>query len=121
MSQTFHAILVDKSLQNLEILKSLKVLSQKQDGSWLLIKIEVIDENLNNAIQQIQNNLNVGKWYFHFYNEDGSMLIVVYMDKTFVTDSNRENWKDAVEYGISLEIPEKQLVFSPTRFADEEF
>ncbi len=116
-----HAIIVDKSLQDLTMLKGLNVLSEKKASDWTLYKVSVPESGLLKTIKMIQENMTEGLWYFHFYNEDGSRLVIVYEDKVFYTDNNIENWNEAIAYGKSIGIPLEQLNFVPNTFETEEY
>jgi len=118
----FHAIIVDKSLMSLEVLKDLKLLSQDvPSGNWTLYKISVNENDLISTIKKIQPLIDEGGWYFHFYNSDGSRLVVAFKDKIFELTNNPTTWSEAIDYGVSLGVPLEQLDFAPTRFEDEEF
>lgn len=121
MNTEFRAIVVDKSQKDVTIFQYLNVIGKKFDGDWILYKISVQEEDLKAIINRIQKNMIGNSWYFHFYNEDGSRLIIVFKEKIFKTDNNKENWKEAIEYGKSLNIPIEQLDFSPNTFIKETY
>lgn len=121
MNEEFHAIIVDKSLIDLNLLNKLNVINQKTDGGWILYKISVASTNIDNTIKEIHGNMVEGNWYFHFYNKDGSKLIIVFRDKTFETNNNPSNWTPIIEYGESLGIPIEQLDFVPNTFDSERY
>lgn len=120
MNNEYHAIIVNKSLVDESFIDQLNVIGKKE-GSWVLYKISVAEAELEKTIKEIQSNMAEGSWYFHFYNSDGSRMIVVFKDKSFETDSNPENWTEILEYGKSLNIPAEQLDFVPNNFSDEKF
>jgi len=117
----FHAIIVDKSLINQEILKDLKVLSKTVDGDWILYKISVNEDDLESSILNIQSQMNEGAWYFHFYDFEGSRMIVVFKNKIFEVNNDPKTWPEVLKYGTELGIPSEQLDFIPNRFADENY
>lgn len=82
-NEELHAILVDKSLKDLSMLDTLNVLGE-EEGSWTLYKISILEGDLEETTKKIQENMLEGAWYFHFYNEDGSRLVIVYKDKVFL-------------------------------------
>lgn len=118
-NEIYHAIIVDESLKDKSVLDRLKIIGTKK-GGWTLYKIEVPHKDFEKTIQLIHSSLDNGEWYFHFYNNDGSKLVIVYKDKTFFTNNDKDNWEDAIEHGIGLSIPKEQLDFVPNNFADEE-
>lgn len=116
----YHAIIVNKSLIDESFVNELNVIGKKE-GSWVLYKISVEDQDLMKTIEEIQSNMRDGSWYFHFYNSDGSRLIVVFKDKYFETDDNPKNWSDILDYGKGLNIPTEQLDFVPNNFSSEKY
>ena len=120
MNREYHAILVNKSLKDESFVDTLNVIGKKE-GSWVLYKISVDESELEKTTKEIQSNMADGSWYFHFYNSDGSRMIVVFKDKSFETDNNPEHWAEILEYGKELNIPSEQLDFVPNAFSDEKF
>lgn len=48
----------------------------------------------------------------HFWAENEEDIIVVYKDAQFtIKFSDTSTWQDAIDYGLALKIPEKQLNF----------
>ncbi|NCQ54028.1 hypothetical protein COV88_02985 [Candidatus Saccharibacteria bacterium CG11_big_fil_rev_8_21_14_0_20_41_19] len=117
----FHALVIDKSLVSLDILDNLTVLSQTTAGSLVIYKILVNENDLISTIKTIQSGMYDANWYLHFYNSDGSKLVVVFKNKFFITDNNPINWFAILEYGKEVGTPAEQLDFVPNRFQDEEF
>ncbi len=73
---------------------------------WHLITVLTNEE----SIEKLSKNLKPEKWYAHFWNGDD--VIAVFPNKTFqFKHSDKSTWKEAVEYGKSLGIPEEQLDF----------
>ena len=118
-TEEFHALIIDKSLVNLDILKDLIVLSETIDGDWIVYKISVNENDLVQTIKKIQSQMHDGNWYCHFYNLDGSRMMVVFKNKYFVTSNNSTEWSEIIEYGVSLGTPVEQLDFKPNCFIDE--
>ena len=114
----YHGIIVDASQKDKSEFGKLEIAGQKKSGGWILYKVEVSQEKLERTISRLQKNINDG-FYFHFYK--GSELIVVFKRKIFRISTNKSTWKEAIEYGKSLGIPEKQLDFRPCRIEDETY
>jgi hypothetical protein len=123
MDEEFHSIVIDQSQKDSNIFQNLNIIGQKTSSSsnWILYKISVLDTDLNETIKNLQDNMSEGNWYLHFYNKDGSKLIIVFREKIFYTDNNKQNWKEAINYGESLGIPKEQLDFFPNTFIDEKY
>lgn len=121
MDREFHAIIVDKSQKDITLFQDLNVISKKFDEDWILYKISVQEEDLKAIVNRIQKNMVNNSWYFHFYNENGSRLVIVFKEKIFETDNNKKNWKDAILYGESLNIQKEQLDFFPNTFLEETY
>lgn len=120
-NETFHLVIVDQSQKDVTALKRFEILSQSPLEDWVMYKIAVKANNLNETIKFLQSNMNEGNWYFHAYNEDGSKLIVVFKNRVFHADNNPKHWKTVINYGVSLGTPREQLDFSPNTFTDETY
>ena len=60
-------------------------------------------------IKKIHSNLKQG-WYMHFWR--GNEIIVLFKDKKFVLElDNKDSWRDAIDFGSSINIPREQLDF----------
>ena len=116
----YHGIIVDASLKEKSLLEELKIIGQKRtkDGEWVLYKIEIDPEDINQTIESLQENLLDG-FYLHLYRQNE--LIVVFPERVFRINTEKPTWIEAIEYGKSLGIPEEQLDFFPCRTEDESY
>ena len=114
--ENYHGILVNVSQKNKNIFSKLKILSQKEGGSWTLYKISINPAYLEKSLEEIQKNL-VDGFYFHAYRNNE--LIVVFTNKIFRVKTVETAWKEVIEYGKSLGIPEEQLDFCPCKVKEE--
>jgi hypothetical protein len=123
----YHGIVINLSQKDQKVINSQNIIGKKVviPGLLILYKIQVEKQRINQVIQLLQNNLRdklsifIKSFYFHFYN--GEELIIVYKDKIFRIEPDINTWKEAIEYGKKLGIPEKQLDFYPYRFEDEKY
>lgn len=99
--------LVDARQLNDFRLRSLRITNENEmSARWHLYFVDATRED----VEKLAKNLHPKKWYAHFWNGDD--VIVVYPGKTFAfKHSKPETWKDAVEYGRTLNIPDDQLTF----------
>ncbi len=125
-STDYHGIIIWQSQRKKSIFRKLNCIGSKKFflGLIMIQKIQVSPEELEPIIAELQQNLTdrflwMRNFYFHLYREDE--LIVVFRDQIFHLTADVETWKDAIKYGKSLGIPEKQLDFKPCRFEDETF
>jgi hypothetical protein len=115
----YHAIVIEQSLENKNVLNNFKILNTKHSGDWDLHILEI--EDPHEAIKIIQLVMVKDKnYYWHIFN-DGSELIIVFNKKIFrLNPKDQSTWKDAQEYGAKeLNIIPDQLDFYPTKFNDE--
>jgi len=118
--KNYHGIIIDKSQKDKSIFERLKILGSKTSSKgWILYKIEVNPEEINKIIQELQQNMISGPYYCHFYRNNE--LIVVFKEKIFRITPDKSTWKEAIEYGRSSGIPEKQLDFYPCKIEDETY
>ncbi len=113
----YHGILIDKEFSDEKYPEQFKIFAKKVDGAWTLFGIEVENEDLDKVTKELQENLKVGTWYAHFYNDEE--LIVVFKEKVFKVTPHISSWNEIISYGETLKIPADQLTFWPNRFQDE--
>lgn len=128
MSQSlYHGIVVSLSQRDKRVFERLHVIGKKKAllGAVTLYKVAVAESELENVIKMIQENmaskllLRKQEFYAHFYRNDE--LIIVFRGKTFKATTDSATWKEAIAFGKSLGIAEKQLDFKPNRLEDETF
>ena len=74
-------------------------------GRWHFYWVYATDEQIEAISHQIKRG-----WYAHFWK--GQKLLAVFLSKKFeFRAKDRATWKDAIEYGKSIGIPEEQLDF----------
>ncbi|MFZ1987736.1 MAG: hypothetical protein WAV21_01745 [Minisyncoccia bacterium] len=101
-------IIIEQSLNDVGILKNLKVLNSLANEGWKFHEIEIERE----AAENFSKYLASGPWYIHFWEPGEDDVLVVFKDKIFtIKHSDTSTWKDAVEYGESIGIPKEQLDF----------
>ncbi len=118
-----HALIVEESLANKEILNKHRILRTKflpEPINWRLHIVNLLG-SVDDAITEIQYSMVSDKpFYFHVFDE-GKTLIVVFKNNYFTLDPNNKlTWMEAKIYGSKLNIPESQLDFFPTRISEEE-
>lgn len=100
------SLIDDRQLNNFETIKFKVTNDEKFEDRWHLFTVMALEED----IKKLASNLKPAKWYAHFWNGDD--VIAIFPNKTFnFKHSDKSTWKDAIEYGKSLGIPEEQLDF----------
>jgi len=117
--EEYHGIIVDVSQKDKSIFNRLKILGQKEDEGWILYKIGVKKEDIEQIIKQLQENMVEGTFYFHLYKDEE--FIIVFKEKIFRIKIDKSTWKEVFEYGKTLNIPEEQLDFYPCNIKDETY
>lgn len=123
----YQGVIIEESLENKELFKRLvKILSTKVEtvtekhqtpwiNQWTLHTVEISDdqaENIANKISQTLDKKRKHSWYADFKNDQ--FHFIIFRDKVFkVERGNKEQYAQAMKYGISLGIPEYQVNFSP--------
>jgi len=114
----YHGIIIDQEFKDKTFPKKFKIFAKKQSGSWGIYGIEIENSKAEQAIEDIQKNMDSDEaWYAHLYND--KELIVIFKNKVFKVRPHISTWKPIIEYGRELNIPEEQLDFWPNRFQDE--
>jgi hypothetical protein len=127
MSDEYHGIVLNISQKDKSIFKKLEVIGSKRAllGLVTFYKIRIDSNQLDEVISKIQTNMSghIGpvrqEFYAHFYKNND--LIIAYKDKLFRITTDRTSWVEAIAYGRSLNIVEKQLDFTPCKFEDETY
>ena len=107
----YRGIIIEESLNDNRILNNITIFkiyvttAEKRSDQWHLFEVE-IDEN---EIENMPKNIIQG-WYAHFWH--GIDIIAVFANKTIKFNYlDKNTWKEVMEYGKKLNIPEKQLDF----------
>ena len=103
--------IVENSLKDSSILKSLEIEKTWQDGSWTLHNV-LLDKD---TALKVGDYLTDGPWYVHFWEPGDDNVLVVFKGKNFwIKYSDRSTWNDVISYGKSIGIPDEQLDFLVT-------
>jgi len=124
-SQNFKGAIIEESLENMDVLKKVKILeteivpySEKLKTPWVkqwtIHTVEVPEKLADDITKEISESLDKEHvWYADFKNDKIHYLI--FRNRVFKIDvTNKEQYAEAVAYGISLGIPDYQLDFVPT-------
>lgn len=106
----YKGTIIENSLADKSILHEVKITKtwQSKSGNWTLHNV-LVNEN---QISKLSNSLSDGPWYIHVWESDNDKIKVIYKNKVFQIDhSDKSTWTEAVDYGKSIGIPEKQLDF----------
>lgn len=68
-------------------------------------------------MKEVQDAMQEGSWYAHFYNQDGSKLVVVFKNKII----DIEDTEEISRIGQELKIPLEQMDFAPRNFQEETY
>ena len=116
----FHGVVVEKSLKEGIVCEDLfKVISMHKSSSWGIKIVELNEDEFDEKISKLQECMDEGTWYEHFYNNSDN-LVVVFKEKVFKISKSKDTWQEMLEYGKALEIAEEQLNIFPLDFEDEE-
>jgi len=115
--------IIEESLENKEILKKLNITSTRVEkvteehetpwlSQWTIHNVEIPENEAKTIADELSKCLDRGhggSWYADFKNETHHYII--FRDKVFYIDrKNKEQYDEAERYGISLGIPERQLI-----------
>jgi len=120
----YKGVIIEESLDKKDILKNIKILSTKVEQviekhktpwlkQWTLHTVEIFENGAENIALEISKSLeSLHPWYADFKNENTHFII--FYNKVFKIDrTNKEQYDEAKEYGISLGIPPYQVDFHP--------
>lgn len=121
----FSGVIIEESLTDNSVLKDVNIIATKVEPvtehhktpwvkQWTLHTVELPEDKAAEVAEKISKVLDKEhNWYADFKNE--TEHYVIYTDKVFhVTDrTNKKQYDEATEYGISIGIPDYQVDFSP--------
>jgi hypothetical protein len=122
--ENYKGVIIEESLKNKEVLKRMSVLSTQVEkvedqhqtpwlSQWTLHMVEIDGNNIEEIAEIVSKSLDYShnsSWYADFKNK--LFHYIVFKDKVFCVNRNeKESYREAKEYGISLGIPEYQLGF----------
>ena len=100
--------IIENSLINMDILKTLQIDKTWQAGSWILHSVRID----GSRVLELSQSLKDEPWYIHLWEPGKDDITVIFKNKIFnIKFSDKSTWTDAVNYGISLGIPAEQLDF----------
>lgn len=112
MNRDYFGTIIEESLEDNRVLNDIEIISfriskdESPQDRWHLYKAKVSKED----IEKLSKYIKSGKWYMHFWG--GTDVIAVFRGKTFEFNyTDKATWKDAVDYGRSVGIPDEQLDF----------
>ena len=122
----YRGTIIEESLENKDVLKDIQIISTKVERvtekhrtpwleQWTLLMVEIPEEKAAEIAERICRVIDAhhaGSWYVDFKNDVNHFI--VFHNKVFRVDrSKREQYEEAIKYGISLGIPDYQLDFAP--------
>jgi hypothetical protein len=125
MGKNFNGVIIEESLEKKGVLKKVKILKTKVEKvtpehntpylkQWTLHTVEIFENQADEVAEELSKSLDSshGDWYADFKND--KFHYIIFRDKVFKIDRSKpEQYKKAVEYGLSLGIPDYQLDFTP--------
>jgi len=125
MDKNFYGVIIEESLKKKDVLKKVKILKTKVEKvtlkhntsylkKWTLHTIEIVENQADEIAKELSKSLNSshGNWYADFKNND--VHFIIFRNKVFKIDrSKSKQYQKVVKYGLSLEIPDYQLDFTP--------
>ena len=111
-SKKYKGAIVEESLEDMSILSDFDIIEttvtddENPDDRWHIHKVWADKEQ----IEKLSKYIKPAKWYTHFWNDAGE-IIVVYRDKVFSFHGDEVGRREAVDYGLSVDIPLEQLDF----------
>lgn len=121
--QNYKGVIIGESLENVSILKKLKIIDTKIESvtekhktpwikQWTLHNVEIWKDQADNIAKELSEVLDSEHdWYADFKNDE--FHYIIFRNKVFKIDrSKKEQYDDVTKYGVSLGIPDYQLDFS---------
>lgn len=125
MNKNFNGVIIEESIEKKDVLEKVKILKTKVEEvtpehntpylkQWTLHTVEIFENQADEIAEELSESLDFshGDWYADFKNDD--FHFIIFRNKVFKIDRSKpEQYKKAVEYGLSLGVPDYQLDFKP--------
>lgn len=122
---TFNGVIIEESLTDKSVLNDVDIISTKVEPvtehhktpwvkQWTLHTVEISEDKAADVAEEISKALDKEHdWYADFKTD--TEHYVIYTGKVFhITDrTDKKQYDEATEYGISIGIPDYQVDFSP--------
>jgi hypothetical protein len=109
----FKGTIVQESLVDDRVLNDFKIVkfrvtdAEKPEDRWHLFTFNADEKQIEKLSKQLKY-----AWYAHFWQPNHNDMIVIFQNKLFrIKYKDKSTWKEAVEYGKSMNIPDEQLDF----------
>ena len=122
--KNFKGVIIVESLENQDILQKIKILKTEIEEvteehktpwikQWTLHTVEIFENQADEIAEELSKSLDPEhNWYADYKNND--FHYIIFRNKVFKVDRSKlEQYKEVVEYGLSLGIPNYQLDFTP--------
>jgi hypothetical protein len=119
----YKGVIIEESLENKYVLRDVKILSTKIEkvteehetpwlSQWTKHEVEIAENKVGEFAEEISRALDPahgGSWYADFKNDMHHYII--YCNKVFhVNRKSKAEYDEAERYGLSLGIPQQQLI-----------
>lgn len=120
----YTGVVIEESLENKDVLKELHITSTEVEEvtgehktpwvkQWTMHTIEIPEDKADDIakkMSQAVDRQHANAWYTNFLND--SFQYIIFRDKVFKVDrSKKDQYKEVIQFGLSLGIPEYQLDF----------
>lgn len=120
----YTGVIIEESLENKDVLKGVEILITKVEEvaeghktpwvrQWTLHTVEIPEDQAESVAEKISKALDSQhSWYADFKND--FFHFIIFRGKVFKVERNKkEQYDEAVKFGLALGIPDHQLDFSP--------
>ncbi|MBI2499594.1 hypothetical protein HYV88_05110 [Candidatus Woesearchaeota archaeon] len=120
----FNGVIIEESLEKKEILKKVKILKTEVEQvteehktpwikQWTLHTVEILETQADKIAKELSEALDSKhSWCADFKNEE--IHYIIFRNRVFkINRKNREQYNEAMQYGVLLGIPAYQVDFSP--------
>ncbi|NOQ37915.1 hypothetical protein GQ472_03420 [archaeon] len=122
MSKDFTGVIIEESLENSEVLKKVNIIKTRVEKvtekhktpwiqQWTMYTVKIPEDKADAIAKELGKALDSKHdWYADFKNDE--FHYIIFRNRIFkVNRSKKEQYDEAIRYGISLKIPEYQLDF----------
>ena len=84
---------------------------------WNINRYCIDEKALTPLLPKLEQSINNGNWYIHFFSDLGDKMFVIFKGKHFVIAKYKDrSWDDMISYGTSIGVGQRWTETIPVQF-----
>lgn len=84
---------------------------------WNINRYCLDEKILSEILTKLENSIDIGEWYIHFYSDLGNKLYVIFKGKHFLISKKKDStWDEMIRFGESVGVARRWTETIPVSF-----